>query len=156
LFTSASSILNRVIEFVNQETKAHLIYEGGLPAGLITSSEEEMDQVTQFIQSAREAEPKFHYQRNTVYLRFCHADYHKGAVLAELARLLNVPREQIFSAGDNHNDVSMLNGKYAGLTACPANAVSEVKEAVRQSGGYIAENDCGAGVHEALLHFLRR
>jgi hypothetical protein len=31
-----------------------------------------------------------------------------------------------------------------------------VKEAVRHAGGYVAENDCGAGVHEALLHFLRK
>ena len=154
LFSSASFILNRVIEFVNQKTKGNVIYEAGAPAGLIASSEEEMDRVTEFIESARAAEPKFHYQRNTVYLRFCHVDYHKGAVLAELARLLEVPREQIFAAGDNHNDVSMLDGKHAGLTACPANAVPEVKEAVRQSGGYVAEGDCGAGVHEGLLHFL--
>jgi hydroxymethylpyrimidine pyrophosphatase-like HAD family hydrolase len=156
LFTSASSILNQVIEFVNQKTKAQVIYEGGAPAGLITSSEEEMDWVTDFIESAREAEPKFHYQRNTIYLRFCHADYHKGATLAELARLLDVPRDLIFAAGDNHNDVSMLNGRCASLTACPANAVSEVKEAVGQSGGYVAGNECGAGVHEALVHFLRK
>ena len=156
LFTSASSILNRVIDFVNQKTKARIIYEGGAPAGLITTSEEEMDCVTQFIEAAREAEPKFHYQRNTIYLRFCHTDYHKGAALAELARLLGVPRNEIFAAGDNHNDVSMLDGKIAGLTACPANAVIPVKEAVRQAGGYVAENDCGAGVHEALLHFLRK
>ena len=156
LFTSASSILNRVIDFVNQKTKARIIYEGGAPAGLITTSEEEMDCVTQFIEAAREAEPKFHYQRNTIYLRFCHADYHKGAALAELARLLGVPRNEIFAAGDNHNDLSMLDGKIAGLTACPANAVTPVKEAVRQAGGYVAENDCGAGVYEALLHFLQK
>ena len=156
LFTSASSILNQVIDFVNQKTKARVIYEAGAPAGLITTSEEEMDRVTEFIEAAREAEPKFHYQRNTVYLRFCHADYHKGAALAELARLLDMPRDEIFAAGDNHNDVSMLDGKIAGLTACPANAVPQVKKAVRQAGGYVAESDCGAGVHEALLHFLTK
>ena len=157
LFTSASSILNRVIEFVNQDTKARIIYdETGAPAGLITSNEEEMDRVAEFIEVERKAELKFHYQRNTVYLRFCHADYHKGAALAELARLLGVPREQIFAAGDNHNDVSMLDGKIAGLTACPANAVRSVKDAVRQAGGYVAVNDCGAGVYEALVHFLTR
>jgi HAD superfamily hydrolase (TIGR01484 family) len=156
LFSSASSILNQVIDFVNQKTKARIIYESSAPAGLITTSEEEMDRVTQFIEVTRGAEPRFHYQRNTVYLRFCHADYHKGAALAELARLLDVPRDQIFAVGDNHNDVSMLDGKFAGLTACPGNAVPEVKEAVHQAGGYVAESDCGAGVHEALLHFLAK
>jgi hydroxymethylpyrimidine pyrophosphatase-like HAD family hydrolase len=145
-----------VVEFVNRNTRARIIYEAEGPAGLITSSEQEMDQVTEFIDRARRAEPKFHYQRNTIYLRFCHSDYHKGAALAELARLLKISRENIFAAGDNHNDVSMLDGKFAALPCCPANSVEEVKAAVRQAGGYVAESDCGAGVYEALLHFVRR
>ncbi|HUE62202.1 MAG TPA: HAD hydrolase family protein, partial [Chthoniobacterales bacterium] len=94
------------------------------------------------------------YQRNTIYLRFCHADYHKGAALAELARLIDVPRENIFAAGDHHNDISMLNGQVAAMPACPANAIEEVKAAVRKAGGYVAKREHGAGVHEALLHFL--
>jgi HAD superfamily hydrolase (TIGR01484 family) len=155
LFTSASSVLNQVLDFVNQNTKARVIYEGNAPAGLIATSEHEMERVAQFIDAAREAESKFHYQRNSIYLRFCHADYHKGAALAELARLLNIRRENIFAAGDNHNDVSMLDGKFAALTACPANSVPEVKHAVNESGGYVAGEDCGGGVHEALQYFLR-
>ena len=154
LFTSASSVLNQIIDFVTQKTQAQMIYEAAEPAGLIASSEEEMNRISEFIDTAREAEPKFNYQRNTVYLRFCHADYHKGAALGELARLLDIPREQIFAAGDNHNDISMLDGRFAGLPACPANAVAEVKAAVQQAGGYVAQQDCGAGVHEALLHFV--
>jgi len=153
LFSASSSVLNQIIEFVNGGTKARIIYEPEGPAGLITSKEEEMDRVVQFIEQARNGQPKFHYQRNTIYLRFCHADYHKGAALAELARLLGVPREEIFAAGDNHNDVSMLDGKFAGLAACPANSVDEVKDVVRQARGYVAKQDCGAGVHEALVHF---
>lgn len=154
LFTSASSVLNQIIDFVNQKTKARIIYENDGPAGLRTSSEEEMDRVVAFIEAARAGQPKFHYQRNTIFLRFCHTDYHKGAALAELARLLEIPREQIFAAGDNHNDVSMLDGRFAALAACPANSVPEVKETVRSAGGYVAQQDCGAGVHEALLHFV--
>ena len=109
--------------------------------------------MTEFIDQARRDQPKFHYQRNTVYLRFCHADYHKGAALAELSRLLEIPREGIFAAGDHHNDVSMLDGHFAKYPACPANAIPEVKEAVRSAGGYVASKGYGAGVHEALLHF---
>jgi HAD superfamily hydrolase (TIGR01484 family) len=154
LFTSASSILKQVIDFVNQGTKARIIYEADRPTGLITSSEEEMERVVKFIDAARQHQPKFHYQRNTIYLRFCHTDYHKGAALNELARLLEISRENIFAAGDNHNDISMLDGRFARFPACPANSVAEVKQAVRQAGGYVAEQDCGAGVHEALLHCL--
>jgi len=49
---------------------------------------------------------------------------------------------------------SMLDGKFAALPACPANSVPEVKHAVRSAGGYVAQKDCGAGVHEALVHFV--
>src|SRR5438132_1780388 len=114
-----------------------------------------MDRIVEFIEGARTKEPKFHYQRNTIFLRFCHADYHKGAVLAELARLIDIPRENIFVAGDHHNDVSMLNGEVAAMSACPANAIDEVKTAVRDAGGYVAQRQHGAGVYEALLHFTK-
>ena len=115
-----------------------------------------MERITRFIESARAGHPNLDYQRNTVYLRFCHVDYHKGAALAELARLLEVPRENIFASGDHHNDISMLDGKVAAMPSCPANAIQEVREAVRNAGGYVARREHGAGVHEALLHFAKR
>jgi hypothetical protein len=40
------------------------------------------------------------------------------------------------------------------ISCCPANAIFEVKDAVRAAGGYIAQNEYGAGVHEALAYFL--
>jgi hydroxymethylpyrimidine pyrophosphatase-like HAD family hydrolase len=156
LFQSASSIFAEVIDFVNHRTKARVIYEadGPGPAGVITSSEEEMDRLTKFIDQAKAHAPKFHYQRNTIYLRFCHADYHKGAALAELSRLTSIGRNNIFAAGDHHNDISMLDGRYAAFAACPANAIEPVKETVRQAGGWVAEEEFGAGVREALVRFL--
>ena len=153
LFASARSVFRDVLEFVQKNTRARIIYQGREPEGLVAQDEEEMNRIVRFIDEARGNEPKFHYQRNTVYLRFCHADYHKGAALAELARLLEVPREQIFAAGDHHNDLSMLDGRYAEFPACPANAIPEVKQTVRNAGGYVAESECGAGVYEALLYF---
>jgi len=154
LYLNASSILAEVVDFVGRRTNARVIYEADEPAGLIATSEEEMDRLTKFIDRAKATEPKFHYQRNTVYLRFCHADYHKGAVLEELSRLTEIPHAAIFAAGDHHNDLSMLDGRYAALPACPANAIDEVKEAVRHAGGCVAEKEFGAGVHEALRYFL--
>lgn len=153
LYRSAESVLAEVVDFVNHKTKARLLYHTAGVEGLVAESEEELDRVTKFIDRARVKQPKFHYQRNTIYLRFCHADYHKGAALAELSRLLDMPREQIFAAGDHHNDIPMLDGRFAHHPACPANAIPEVKQAVRSAGGYIAARDCGAGVHEALRHF---
>jgi HAD superfamily hydrolase (TIGR01484 family) len=154
LFSSASSVLAEIIDFVNQKTKAQIIYEPEGPAGLVAASEEEMDRVTEFLEQVRRQQPKFSYQRNTVYLRFCHANYHKGAALGELARLLEIPQENIFAAGDHHNDISMLDGTAAGMPACPANAIPEVKQAVYSAGGYVAEREHGAGVYDAIMHFL--
>jgi HAD superfamily hydrolase (TIGR01484 family) len=153
LWNSAQSILAEIIDFVNQKTAARIVYLGEGPEGVIAQSEEEMDRITRFIDRARKRQPQFHYQRNTIYLRFCHADYHKGAALAELSRLIDVPREEVFAAGDHHNDLSMLDGRYAAMPACPANAIDKVKEAVRSANGYVAERDYGAGVHEALMYF---
>jgi HAD superfamily hydrolase (TIGR01484 family) len=154
LFQSAETVLAEVVDFVNQKTKARLLYHSAGLEGLVAESEQELDRVTEFIDRARQKQPKFHYQRNTVYLRFCHADYHKGAALAELARLVEIPREQIFAAGDHHNDISMLDGRFAQYPACPANAIPEVKEAVSEAGGYVSAKAYGAGVHDALRHFI--
>jgi HAD superfamily hydrolase (TIGR01484 family) len=154
LFQSAQPVLAEIVDFVNQKTKARLIYQPEGLEGLVASSDEEMDRITEFIENARENHPKLHYQRNTVYLRFCHADYHKGAALAELARLIEIPRENIFAAGDHHNDISMLDGAVAAMPSCPANAIAAVQSAVRNAGGYVATKEHGAGVHEALTFCL--
>jgi HAD superfamily hydrolase (TIGR01484 family) len=154
LFSSADSVLAEFVDFVTKQTKARLIYNFAGLEGLVAENEEEIDRITDFLRQARAGHPKLDYQRNGIYLRFCHADYHKGAALAELARLLEIPRENIFAAGDHYNDVSMLDGTFAAMPSCPANAIAEVQHAVRKAGGYVAQKDHGAGVHEALLHFV--
>ncbi|MFL6538167.1 MAG: HAD family hydrolase [Chthoniobacterales bacterium] len=156
LFSSAKSVLAEVIDFVTQKTRARLIYQENGLEGLIAADEAEMDRIIEFVDKARETNPKFAYQRNTIYLRFCHSDYHKGAALRELARLIGVPREYTFAAGDHYNDLSMLDGQFASMPACPANAILQVKEAVRGAGGYVARQPYGAGVREALLHFTNQ
>jgi hypothetical protein len=47
----------------------------------------------------------------------------------------------------------MLDGRFAAMPSCPANAIPEVQDAVRNAGGYVAQKQHGAGVHEALLYF---
>jgi HAD superfamily hydrolase (TIGR01484 family) len=156
LFCSAESVIAEFVDFVTQETKARLIYNSDGLEGLVAENDDEMERITEFIEQARGEHPKLDYQRNTVWLRFCHTDYHKGAALAELARLLEIPRENIFASGDHHNDISMLDGKVAGMPSCPANAIPEVQQAVRNARGYVAQRDHGAGVHEALLYFVNQ
>lgn len=153
LYASAAPVFAEVLDYVQNHTRARVLHETYGPEGLIAQDEEEMKRIISFIEEARTKHPKFHYQHNTVFLRFCHVDYHKGAALAELSRLIDIPREETFAAGDHFNDISMLDGRYAQFPACPGNAIPEVKQTVRDAGGYVAENACGAGVHEALLFF---
>ena len=155
LYASASSVFADVLDFVQRKTRARVIHEAYGPEGLIAENEEEMKRIISFIDEARSGHPNFHYQHNTVFLRFCHADYHKGAALAELQRLIEIPREETFAAGDHFNDISMLDGRFAQFPACPANAIEEVKAAVLGAGGYVARGEAGAGVREALQHFTR-
>jgi HAD superfamily hydrolase (TIGR01484 family) len=156
LFSSATSALGEIVDFVSRKTKARLIYEAERLEGLVAENDEEMERIVEVIERAQAEHPNLDYQRNTVYLRFCHADYHKGAALGELARLLEVPRQNIFASGDHHNDISMLDGKVAAMPSCPANAIAEVQDAVRNAGGYVAQKDHGAGVHEALRYFVEK
>lgn len=155
LFASAQPLLGKLLDFLEKETRAQAIWEDARPVGLIAQDEAEMDRIVAFIEQAREEMPMFSFQRNTQYLRFCHADYSKGAALGELARLCGITREEIFAAGDHHNDLPMLDGKFARWVACPANSAEAVKEAVCAAGGYVARSACSKGVVEALRHFLR-
>src|SRR5438067_13709005 len=94
LFNSAQSVLTEIIDFVNRKTKARVIYLVAAAEGVAATSEQEMDRITEFVEWLRTRQHEFSDQRNTIHLRFCHAHYHKGAALAELSRLINIPREE--------------------------------------------------------------
>lgn len=126
----------------------------GLDIGIIARSTGDMDAICEAVEAERAAFPALGYNRNTIYLRFNDARYHKGAAVAELARLLGVAPAFTLAMGDNHNDLSMLDGRAAHGTACPGNALPEVKDAVRQSGGYVARGIASCGVIEALRYFF--
>src|SRR4029077_14428636 len=112
---------------------ARLIYDSDRLARLAAENEGEVEHIAPFIDQAPTWGPTFDYQRNGIYLRFCHTDYHKGAALAELARLIELARDNIFAAGDHHNDISIFNRKVVAMTSCPANAIPEVQNAVRNA-----------------------
>lgn len=121
--------------------------------GLAAKSEDEMDRICLFLEKERMKVPGFAYMRNTIWVRFCHEAYSKGTALGELARLLDISRDEIFAAGDHYNDLPMLDGIHARWVMCPDNAVESVKKTVNAAGGYIARARCSSGVVEALSHF---
>ena len=74
--------------------------------------------------------------------------------MAELQRLMGISSEATFAAGDNFNDLPMLNLTFARFLACPSNALEDVKATVRNQGGFVASQDSGFGICEALRYFF--
>ena len=162
LFAAAAPLLAEVTAFVKKETRADLQYgrrtrrshgAANEIAGVIANDNAEMDRIVARLDAVRAQVPKFSYQRNSIYLSFCHADYDKGTALAELGRLIGVGADGTFAIGDHQNDLPMLTGVHARQVACPANSIDEVKRTVRAAGGYVARDGYSAGVIEALRFY---
>lgn len=153
LFAAAMDLFSKVEAMATERGGIRMIYEDNRMVGLVTESELLMDTFVQDIDQAALNHLDFGYQRNTIYLRFCHRDYHKGSALAELCRLENIPVEQVFAAGDHYNDIPMLDAQYAGMVACPANAIGPVKEKVNQFQGYVSQEYWADGVADALRYY---
>jgi hydroxymethylpyrimidine pyrophosphatase-like HAD family hydrolase len=153
LFKDAVEMFSFVEWLAQESDHITMLYEDELPAGLVTRSEDQMEVVVSRIQNEAKRLPEFSFQRNSIYLRFCHKDYHKGSALGELCRLQGLEAHQVLAAGDHYNDLSMLDGAYAKMTACPANAIEPVKELVRRTQGYIAQKCWADGVAEALAFY---
>jgi len=154
LFEEAADLLAEIVHSIERDGCATLIRQDNLPVGLVAADDDAMDRVLARIDAVRVRLPMLDYQRNRVWLRFSHAAYHKGSTLGELGRLLGLDRDQIFAVGDQHNDLSMLDGRHARHVACPSNSVDPVKNTVRAAAGHVAGRPYGEGVLEALrLHF---
>jgi HAD superfamily hydrolase (TIGR01484 family) len=150
LYTEAAILLAEIEAYVMNERQVRSYREHGRMVGLIAQNNDEMDRTVEYLRSKCRPVANLSFQRNSIYLRFCHAFYHKGSVLKALQAHLGVQPLQTFAAGDNFNDLPMLDSEIAHHLACPANSVDEVKEMVRRHGGYVAEQAGGDGVAEAL------
>ena len=154
LFTNCGALLEQIERYIEAGTKARLYYEENRFSGVVSTTIEEMEEICRFIETVRSGFPDFAYQRNSIYLRFCHLAYHKGTALAELQRLTDISKEETFAAGDNFNDLPMLNLAVARYLACPSNALADVQEAVRNQGGFVASQESGFGMCQALRHYF--
>jgi len=153
LLGRAAHVLEAVREMCAADKNIEILYENGRVGGLMTSDTGTMDRVVEKIRVLSAGVPDFSFNRNTVWMRFTHREIHKGSALAELARLLDIPRSDVLAVGDHHNDVPMLDGSAAAMVACPSNAVSEVKDVVRAAGGYVSPFPWSEGVADAIRHF---
>ena len=153
LLDRSSHVLEAIREMSDRDKNIEILYENGRVGGLMTADTATMDRVVDRIRALAADVPDFSFNRNMVWMRFTHREIHKGSALAELARLLGIPREEVLAIGDHHNDIPMLDGSAAAMVACPANAVAEVKELVSSAGGYVSPFPWGEGVADAVRHF---
>ncbi|MES2657507.1 MAG: HAD-IIB family hydrolase [Verrucomicrobiota bacterium] len=154
LFKHSKKLLARLRHEVEQHTGAQWIEFEGDPAGIISKTEEEMEWIIDHIGPIIGAEPHFSWQRNSIYLRFGHRDFQKGSSLTHVADHYQLPVSRRFAIGDSHNDLEMLDPANAGMTACPANAVADVREKIIATGGLVTRASHGHGSIEALKHYF--
>jgi HAD superfamily hydrolase (TIGR01484 family) len=123
-------------------------------AGIIASSDAEMDVICAWIDQERLSWPELDYQRSTVYLRFTPKMHNKGVALAELANYYEIPVSHRFAMGDSHNDLPMLHREIAACLACPGNAVQPVKAQIHEAGGFRTDASSTKGCVEALEFYF--
>jgi HAD superfamily hydrolase (TIGR01484 family) len=149
-----ATFIHGMREYVAGNTRAEFLMGNLGEVGIVAVDEPELDDICKVIEERRAQQPDIGYHRNGRYLRFSHADFSKGTALRELGRLLKVPREKIFAAGDNYNDLPMLDVRIAAHLACPSNALDPVKAHVRERGGFVASRPASEGMMEALKSFF--
>lgn len=155
LFRRSRKIFKRIRKEIEEHTGAQWMEVAHEPAGLVARTNEEMDWITLRVAELVGEQPDLGWQRNSIYMRFGHRQYQKGSSLTEVARRFGVGTAGCFAIGDSHNDFEMLHPDHAGMAACPANAVDEIKAEIAANGGYLAGEAHGAGVAEALRHYFR-
>ena len=153
-YKAHAKFFKQIRRWLHENTRAQFISEEQEPAGIVSSTVDEMDEICLWLERHREERADLDYQRNSIYLRFTHRDYSKGTALRELSRVLGIEPEFVFAAGDNHNDLSMLTREVAHGLACPSNAILEVQHAVSSQGGYLAPTPATQGCVAALAHYF--
>ena len=151
LFSKHRRLLKGIRNWVEAETAAVWGIQQGEPDGIVASTAREMDAIVAEIDRYIDPIPALSYQRNGIYLRFSHADYHKGTAMREVARQSGLGPDRTFAIGDSHNDLDMLDHNMVAHIACPANACAEIIQHVAVQGGYVAESSASRGVIEALF-----
>ena len=146
--------LQAIKQMVETQTNASFLTGDSGEMGIVASNDAELDGISAYIDTHAQQFPDIGYHRNGIYLRFSHSAYSKGTALSELARLLGLDASACFAAGDNFNDLSMLDQRHARMIACPGNAVDPVKQIVHSRGGFIATRFASEGMMEALTHYF--
>ncbi|HEX2750077.1 MAG TPA: HAD-IIB family hydrolase [Verrucomicrobiales bacterium] len=154
-YKAHSKFFKRLRKHVETEMKgARFLSDDVEPAGLTTRDINDMAKVCAWIEAHKDEWPELGYQRNDIWLRFNHEGYNKGTALMEVRRVTGVTAEFTFAAGDNYNDLPMLQPHIAHGLACPANAVPDISGHVSNLGGYVASEPATVGIIAAIEHYF--
>ncbi|MEM6823362.1 MAG: HAD hydrolase family protein, partial [Verrucomicrobiota bacterium] len=154
LFAKAQSTLDKIRDSLSPYKTLQMVRDVGSPLGLIAENNAQADEVDTIIAPLVSEIPEMQVVRNDIYFRFAHVNYHKGSCLQQICKEEGVGPELCFTAGDNINDLAMLERKYAHFLACPSNSLPEVKAKVRDQGGFVADQPADLGILQALKHFF--
>ena len=80
------------------------------------------------------------------YLEYCPVAATKGMGVKKLCDFLHIPIEASVAAGDERNDIAML--QMAGISAVPANAYSQVFT----YADYVCQKDNNEGAIGEIIH----
>ncbi len=150
LFKKIRKELKAVRSYVEEVAKGEWVEVEGDLAGVVLPNEDEMPGLLEEVTRLCGGCANLGYERNTVYLRFSHTDYGKGPALKEIAQRVGSSPENVVAAGDNFNDLTMLQEEITAWPVCPGNAVPEVKERVRECGGVVGSSPASVGIVEAF------
>ncbi len=102
------------------------------------------------VRSVLEKYPDLRAAYTGIYVEVYSKDASKGRALAELARHLNIRKEEIACIGDGENDLSMFEA--AGLRIAMGNAVEDLKK----QADYVTDSNARDGAAKAVEWILKR
>lgn len=88
--------------------------------------------------------------RNGIMITIYHKQAGKGNTLLEAAKSFGIKPQEVLAIGDNYNDISMIDGKLGFVGACVGNADDNIKEIVRNGGGYVGEGMAYRGILDVI------
>ncbi|QSR84236.1 HAD family hydrolase [Methylacidimicrobium sp. B4] len=153
LFAATTSFWERMRRFLRHETRAVYGHAEWSPLEILAADAGEADRIHEKILDWIAPFPELSVQRNFEGFRFSHRAIHKGSALQAVQEEIGLDASATLAAGDHHNDLPMLDRRYAAFLACPVNAIPEVKDRVRSQGGFLASRAASAGIAEALSRF---
>lgn len=155
LFRKAKRVLGKMQKFVESETEGRWVSVEGDPAGIVATSDEEMDRNIEYLETLPKVS-NLTYERNSIYLRFSHSGYRKGTGLLECAQRWGVGSSHILAVGDNFNDMSMFDSAVSSACGCPGNAIPDVKKLIAERGGKVGTKPGSLGVMEVLGYYFNQ